>query len=276
MSRDVESLLSQGEAFVKRSSSYLLSNLGKIVASITAAVTVLVVFTDISFSGLNAISLTTTIITVLVSSYVIFFSIEDSGERAAKETEEYKAAHRAYSEMRDRVSGDMLPGLRSFLSDYTKAELEFRRNSLLLSYGYTREGYSRYLSGEEVTAQEKRIYRKANRMRPVNITPKLLLSFEKVGGGELSNPEKFKTARLFIKLIPTTLCTLLTVSIALRIKEGLTAEAVAEGILKLSTLPVVAFRGYATGHGYVKGQLVAWQRAKTSLLEAFLKETEEI
>ena len=271
MSSDLDRLLSSGESFVKKSGSYLLSNLGKLVAVLSALVAILIIFTDVSFSVENGERLTTTVIAMLCSSYVIFFSLYDSGERSAKETKEYKEAFSRFCETRKRISGDMLPALRTFIEEYTKEELKHRQNALLLSFGLNDVGYASYLAGEKCSRREKKAYRKAKRLKAVSLTPRMLLSFEKVSGGELSNPERHKTARIISKMIPTTICTLLTVSMALSLKDGLTARVVLEGILKLSTLPVVAFRGYVIGHSYVRGPLLAWQEAKRDILNAFLK-----
>lgn len=60
-----------------------------------------------------------------------------------------------------------------------------------------------------------------------------------------------------------------TVSVILTAKEGLDAATVIEGILKLSTLPVVGFRGYANGYSYVRKSFIPWIETKKRLLEAY-------
>jgi hypothetical protein len=58
-------------------------------------------------------------------------------------------------------------------------------------------------------------------------------------------------------------------------KDGLTATAVIEGILKLSTLPVVGFRGYAAGYSYIRRSYIPWIETKSRLLEAYNKKEEQ-
>lgn len=270
MKNDFDSLIAGGTQVMRRGASYMLQNLGKAVALITALVTALVIFTEVSFSGFGARDLTSTLIAVLISSYVIYFSLADAGERAAKETAEYKSAYNAFCIRREKISGDMIGDLRRFCEEYSKEELMHRRLSYLISYGLDTQGYDEYLLGKIKNAAQRRVYRRAKRMRAVSLSPKLLLSFERVAGAELSNPEKTKTAGMLIKLLPTTVCTLLTVSMALHVRDGLTAEAIIEGIFHLSTLPVVALRGYLGGYGYVKGPLTLWQKTKADILDAFL------
>ena len=65
---------------------------------------------------------------------------------------------------------------------------------------------------------------------------------------------------------------LLTVSIIPSIKEDMTASAIIEGILKLSSLPIIAFRGYSAGYFFSRRSRCAWIETKARLLEAFIGE----
>ena len=270
MSRELDSILDRGNTAIKRGTAYLLENLGKAVALITALVACLVIFTEISFQGFSAKSLTTTLIAMLISSYVIFFSLCDAGERSGKESEEYVEACKKLKEARDKISGESIGSFRTFIEDYTKAELRHRRRIYLLGYGLNEQGYEAFINTGDGSRSERKVYKRASKMRPARLTPTMLLSTERVGAEELECPERFKALRQLLKLLPTTVCTLLTVSMALSLRDGLTAENIIEGILRLSTLPVVAFRGYACGWSYAKGPLTAWQRAKTDILLAYL------
>ena len=87
---------------------------------------------------------------------------------------------------------------------------------------------------------------------------------------ELENPESRKLVSLFLRLIPSALCTLITVSVILTAKDGLTVTDVLNGILKLSALPVAAFRGYSQGYTYAKHSLSLWLDTKSGILEGYL------
>ena len=73
-------LLSTG-ALVKKGYSFLIANVGKTVALITLAVTALVSFTEISFSAVGTEHFTSTLIMMLIASYIMYFSLEDAGEK---------------------------------------------------------------------------------------------------------------------------------------------------------------------------------------------------
>ena len=55
----------------------------------------------------------------------------------------------------------------------------------------------------------------------------------------------------------------------LNVKEDMTASDVINGILKLSALPVIGFKGYSAGYGYTKNSLSLWIETKANILEKF-------
>ena len=79
---------------------------------------------------------------------------------------------------------------------------------------------------------------------------------------------------MIMALLPTTVCMGITVSVILTMKEGVSAAAIIESILKLGTLPIVAFKGYTAGYAHVERSVIPWLNTKTKLLEAFLSEQE--
>ena len=108
------------------------------------------------------------------------------------------------------------------------------------------------------------------------LTPTLLLGSERSSTrSELESPEKRKFPMLVLKLIPSTLCMLVTLSVILTAKEEMTSADILNGILKLSALPLIGFRGYASGYSYAKHSLTDWLKTKTDILESFINKKEE-
>lgn len=266
-------ILDSGD-FMRRAGLALLNNAGRAITLITLLVASLVTFTDLSFGGFGTKNFTAVVIIMLLSSYLIYFSMEDTGEKAGEESEEFKCAAKRYNEAREKLSADKMTALREFCKEYSRAELEYRRESLIMSYGESKEDFTAFLdNGCAFSGRRKKIFKKAARLRAVELSPKTLLSRDHVKSkSELSNPELFKLLRLAVKLIPTTLCMLLTVSIIPSIKEDMTASAIIEGILKLSSLPIIAFRGYSAGYFFSRRSRCAWIETKARLLEAFIGE----
>lgn len=264
------SILNTGQ-LMRRGYSFFAENAGKAVAVITGIVAVLVSFTEVGFCDFSAQSFTSGMLVMLLASYIIYFSMEDAGERLGASCDDYKRALSEYSSRCEAIGGNMILQLREFCTEYSKRELEYRRENMLMSLGYSPKEYEDHLSGAEVSAKARRAFKKARALKPLHITPSQLLSRQRATSkSELKNPERGKFLRLLIGLIPSTLCTLFTVSIVLQSKEGLTAEAVLESILKLTCLPIIGLRGYSGGYNFATRNTVGWMDTKTRLLDSFL------
>ena len=85
--------LIETENLIKKSSAALINNIGKTVAIITLFVTVLITFTDISFADFGTESFATSALMLMLASYLMYFSLEDAGERLCEEGEEYKKSY---------------------------------------------------------------------------------------------------------------------------------------------------------------------------------------
>ena len=263
-------------SLVKKGYSFIIANVGKTVAAITLAVTALVSFTEISFSDLGSESFSSTLVMMLIASYVMYFSLEDAGEKYGESCPEYEAAIARYLEVREKISPSSISALRSFCYEYSKEELEYRRRVFICERGYSPEEYGEYKRGGAVSGGAIRAFRRADRIKPVKLTPSSLLTRERTGvQSELTNPERGKLIAMIIRLIPTTVCSFFTASVILTAKDNLTATAIIEGLLKLAALPVIGFKGYQQGYFYVKGTKCAFVEAKTRLLESFIEDVEK-
>ena len=266
-----DSLLSSGR-MMRRGLNNLAENGGKTVALIAAVIAVLVTFTEIGFYGFETKTLTANVMLILIASYVIYFSLENAGERLGRESEEYKRAKEEYTAARDRVTGDMLPALRKFVSDYRNEELEFRRKNILAYRGCSLAEYERYLDGEESDRRQGRLFRKISRMKPIRLSAASLMSIRGVPEREeMTDPEGRKRVMLILRLVPSTLCTVFTVSVMLAAREGLGAVEIIESLLHLSCLPIVALKGYSAGYEYAVDTDSSWLRTKARLLCSFLE-----
>ncbi len=271
MNRFDEGLLESGN-LMRRGYSFLTENSGKAIAILTALIAILLTFTDIAMPTVVTGGLTAELCVMLVASYVIYFSLEDSGERLGKESEEYRKREAALSERAAMISGEDIGALREFCIRYSREELEYRRRTCLISAGVSKEEYDKG-EGSASTPAARRAIRRAKRMRAVELTPATLLGGVRRGGmSELKNPERGKLFALILKLIPTTLCMAFTVSMMITAKGGLDAGAVISGIVKLSTLPIIAMRGYVQGYRYATESLLRWLETKEKLLGAFIAE----
>ena len=272
MKKSLEASLFDTGNIIRRGYSFLLENAGKTIAIITGFVVTLVTFTEIGFMDFVAESYTTTLITMLISAYIIYFSLEDAGEKLGRESEEYLSSEKRYKEARERLIVEDISELRDFLSSYCENELSYRRRCYLFSNGISLSQYEEFIESGTAPKDIMKICKRAKRMKASSITPKQLLSKDRSAKStELSNPEMRKLLRLILKLIPSTVCMIFTVSLMLGAKDGMTPEFIIESILKLSALPIIGLRGYAEGYRYARSELPIWLDTKTQLMSGFLK-----
>ena len=260
------------DTLMRRGYSAIVKNCGKLIATLTAVIVVLVTFTDIGFFHLGARELTANVILLLIASYIIYFSLEDAGETLGRETAEYRETRARLTALTERVEGSMIGELRRFLTDYLARELDGRRESMLSLGGYTVQEYSAYLNGGECDKRARRLFARVSRQRPIKLGIGTLLAEKSKESIEIRNPRGPKLIGLCVRLIPTTVCTVFTASVVLGLKDGLGAAEIIEGLVRLCPLPIVALRGYSQGYTYAAEAEVAWMKTKCRLLEAFFKE----
>lgn len=269
MNKDFDAELLGLNKRIREGYSYLIANLGKIVAVATMIVAGMLVFTDIEFLGLDSKEMTTTLALIIISSYVVYFSLEEAGERLYEEGEDYSRLKLEYTEAVEKISLDRLSELREYCEGYADEELTFRRRGALLSMGYTEEDFDAFKRGEIKERKKRGRLLKISRMKRIKLTPEMLLCHGADGGERIRDPKKGKILHLAMKILPSTVCMLFTASVVLSAKE-LDAVTVIEGILKLSTLPIVGFRGYVNGYNYKKESEAEWLKTKTRLINGFL------
>lgn len=270
MNKEESNELLEIRSFMKHSYSALISNAGKIIAFITLLIAGLLTFTDVAFSDLSSQTFTTQLCVMLLSSYLMYFSLEDSGEREGEASEEYKSAREKYLSARKKITPKSIDALRQFCLNYAIREQEYRKLTYLAEMGLSESDYLSYKSGKVFSRRNMRIFKKADKIRAVNLTPHTLLSSSRgIGKSELEGPTRAKILSSLISLIPSTVCMIFTVSVILTTKDGMTVSSVIEGVLKLSALPVIGFRGMLDGYKFAKEEKSAWLETKARLLESF-------
>lgn len=267
--KNLEDLLLDPSDLLRKGGLNILSDVGKIVAVITLVIALLVTFTDISFYGITSEEFTSTLIMMLIGAYLMFFSLEESGERHGERTEEFSEAKDLYrSAVSKIIPADIAP-LEKFLEEKRERELLKKREAYLKRLGYSTDILT---EGERANDKAKmRAVRRAMRIRQRAIRPGMLLERDGAPDStDLYNPTAKKLLRIIMKLIPTSACMVFTASVMLSTKGELTAGVVIESLLRLCALPIVGFRGYAFGYRYTKNTRACHIREKTRILEAYL------
>ena len=264
------------ESLTKRGGAMIIRNTGKIIASITLIIALLLTFTDIKLGGFGSEEFTTTLAVMLIASYLMYFSLEDAGERLGEESDEYRTASDRLSGMRDRISGADTKRLREWCDEYTKADVEHRIRRYVESMGYSYEEYLLGIGRRSADPRQRRVFRRASKMHTYPLTVQMLLS----SGGtraesELCDKGRYKSLRMALRLLPTALISCLTVSVMLTMKDGLGAAEIIESLFKLSSLPIIGFRGYAAGFHHVREYEIPRKNTLTRILESFVDECKQ-
>jgi hypothetical protein len=268
----LESLLDT-DAALRRAAISAINNMGKIIALFVSLLTVAVTFTDVSFGAVLSESFASSLLLLLCSSYIIYFSLEDAGERCGEDSDEYTAAKKRYSEACQTLGADKNEAFRIYLTEYCRREYEARRSDAIFSLGISEEDIDKYKRGDTLDRRTARRVRSVERIKPIVLNPRAVVSYGKLSRrSELESPEGRKLISLILRLIPSTVCMTVTVSVALSAKDGLTPADVLEGILKLSALPMIGFKGYSAGYVYSKHTAAAWLETKARIIEGFIAE----
>lgn len=277
MKRDsIEDDIIEYTSFTERGYAAIIANSGKIIATITAVVAALITFADVSFLDLSSAEFTSSLIVLLISSYLIYFSLEDAGERLGRESKEYLSSLKKYDAAREKTEPEDVPLLREYSVKYARGELEYRIKSYLCRHGYSYGEYSTFLAHGSPDKRASRIFLRASRMKIRSLSVTELLSASRTECGELDRPEREKALAAISKLLPSTLCMIFTASLILTAKSDLTATAVIESLMKLSALPVIGFRAYVSGFNYTREHEAAWLETKARILESFFKDKEQL
>ena len=268
--RDQNDLLSLG-SMMRQGYSGLIANAGKIIAFITLTIAVLITFTNIAFSDLKSEGFTSTLVIMLASAYIMYFSLEDTGEREGEECEEYRIAKDRYLKAKEMITPDSIDALREFCLDYSDRELEYRRLSYLSERGLSKSDFESYKKGEKFPLSSTLAFKRASRLRAVKLSPSMLMSHSHLTArSEIINPRGKKILGALISLVPSTLCMIFTLSVMLTAKENMSVSTIIESIMKLSALPMIGIKGLLDGYSFSKEDKSTWLNTKARLLESFL------
>lgn len=267
---DISDKLLDTSELKRHGSEAFIANAGKIIAVLAALISIAATFTDISFAPILTVNFASSLLLILSMGYIIYFSLEDTGEAKGKQTEEYKRALSHYADAREKIRGEDIEPLRAYCLRYSECERIARQDAQLLSLGLSRDDLYNYLNGKVTSRKQKWQLKKIAEIRPSALTPKILLATDRPDShSELEDPERKKLSHLSLKLIPTTVSAFVTVSVVLTAKVGMGSADILSAIIRLSTLPTLAFRGFSEGYTYAKHSLALWLETKASILEGY-------
>jgi len=253
----------------------ILSSLGILCAAATVLVFSALFFTDLSVSAMATLDLGLDFALLYFSSYVMYFSLFETGRERAKTAERYRTLHEKrallFRRYRSEGSGDSLARFCEELSRQKTAERHAARLSALF---LSEEEYKALTekAPDTLTKKEKRLLRKVRRARAVRISPRMLLA-EEEGAGESvpfsHSPAAMRRGRFARFLLPTALTALFSVSVACQVMENPSPDLIVGYLLKLFTLFFNGVKGFRSGYAHIAEEMTAYITEQCFWLEEY-------
>ncbi len=265
---------------VKKTVNGFIGNMGIIIAAMTLFCAAAVFFMDISLASFVTASFSLSFVVLLFCAYTIYFSLADTGMRAAMSDKSYIKAKEEYEALKSelRKSG-RLEYLNDFCHQYVKNELVSAKKELLLSGGISYSDFCEKYSGKDKSALPRELGRKAkrailsaNRIKPIHLTPDMLLSVGRNVSERRAlrkNPERTRFFSALRALIPTTVTSFFAVSIVCSVIQEPSSSVIIECLIKLFTLVWNGSKGFLMGYNNVALDTTAYLCDCSDILTRF-------
>jgi hypothetical protein len=256
----------------------ILSGIGIFCGVTTVLVFSTLFFADVSLCLSSAVDISVDFALLFFSSYVMYFSLFDTGAEKGKalpETVAWKEKReRLFSRYRKDGSGE---SLSAFCAALSKEKTREQRELLLSRLSLTEKEVEALAAKEKPSLKERSLLWRIKRAPRIRITPKMLLS-ERMAEADVPfshTPEKMRRRRFFRFLLPTVLTALLSVSLAAEVILNPTANEVVSYLFKLFTLLFNGVKGFRSGYSYIASDKNAYMREQCFWLEEYFAALEK-
>lgn len=260
----------------EHTSRTITATLGIGAAACTVLVFSVLFFTDVRFTAEGMLSLSLHFALLFFSSYVMYFSLFETGKEKGETDEDARAVHTKRNALLSRYEkeGDTA-SLRLFCEEVTEKEQKEAKAALLSRLLLTEEEGDALLAREEALSfGERRRRRALQSVRAIRLTPAMLLSHRKTEGyhAPLSrSPERMRRRRSLSFLLVTAVTAAFSVSLVFDVLLSPTAGTIAAYLLKLFTLFGSGLRGYKAGYFHATVDVADYEREQASLLEEYFR-----
>ncbi len=267
-----EAPLSEGRGALRG----VLSHLGIVCAVFTFLSVSALFFTDISISLQTSLSFSLQFLVLLFASYVMYFSLSETGADRAKQEKEYGEARDRASILRlsFREKGDMR-SLLLFCERVSRRETESKRSALLSFYGLSEKDLTDKGNEAHLSPAQKRGLVRVRRMRQVRISPSMLLFSREEGGYRpplSKTPAAAKRRRFLPYLFASLFTAFFSVSVLCQIIVAPNPALLVGYLSKVFTLVFNGIKGYRAGYCNIAKDTVLYLEEQSDLLEEYFKD----
>ncbi len=243
-------------------------------------VAALVFFTEASLTAAPIAEISVQLAVTTFCCIVVYIAMSEAGvERGERQSEVTEARAELCSHAERIRKEGRIGGLAEFCRALVLTERESRRAEILGEVGLDEAECARLRSSRELLSSESRrvraAVRRAERVRLLRLTPELLLY-----GGERQRRAMLPVSAVAVRwratlraLLPALLGSTVTVSVALAVRSGLDASAVASAVFRLLALISTAAKGYRMGYSSVVRDEVRSLGCRAAYLARYLKES---
>lgn len=268
----------------KRIAKTFVNNVGLFIGILIVFAVIVIMTTDIHIVSLETIAnLGLDFFLLLFCSYSMYVCCSDSGSKASLGTQTYSDSLQRFTAMKARIiDGGLQTKLLDFCQHYTEEELRSARMALLAVVGLSYEEYTdKYMRLDSaginaleeharLTPAQKKAVIKANKIKPVKLTPEMMLRHGRNAHRRSPlevNPATKKSMQFGFKFVQICGLSFGMSLIALDVIVEPSWIVFASVCLKLFTVVVNGFEGFKIGYDNIIVDTVNYMDGQTDLMQ---------
>ena len=264
-------------------SQYIFANTRPFLIAFIIFVVIVVMTTDIRLVTISSLTnLGLEFFILLFCSYGMYICCTDGGVKEGYATERYKNTVNKYESLKTKIQDTCLAKMSDFCAYYVLEELKRTRMQYLavacITYDVYLEKYAK-LGKEDIealtdlTSLQKKLVKKANRVRPIKLTPEMILSQGKYWHSRsalAATPGTMRGIALTVKIFKMSFISICMPLIALDMIMEPSWIVFAEVCLKLFTVVLNGFDGHKDGYNNIAVYTVNYVTAQCGLMQEAL------
>jgi hypothetical protein len=264
----------------KNVTQYIFRNARPILIAFILFVVIVVMTTDIRLVTISSLTdLGLEFFILLFCSYGMYICCTDGGVKSGCGTETYKNAVKRFDELKQQIEASLLPKMNDFCVHYINEELKQARMQYLgiacIPYDTYIEKYAKLGKTDidaltDLTSLQKRAVKKANSLRPIKLTPEMILTQGKTTHSRsvlAANPGTMKNVAFTVKIFKMSFISICMPLIALDVIMEPSWIVFAEVCLKLFTVVLNGFDGHKDGYNNITVHTVNYMNNQCSLMQ---------
>ena len=239
----------------------------------------LMVVTDFSLSALTKI--TSAVVIYVLSVWLLYILSQSNGITNGKETELYIKTMQAYRSVREETYC-MIEKLSTWCREYVLKDLKKRRTEVLVVNDVPYEDYEKYkgrsrwyLRKQGLLKWQRKAIKKADHIKPYNLTASRLLTSHEVNIKDLHapHPSKELASKTASHLTKYAIFSLFIVNVTFTASAATDVKAVLIGVFaRAISMLLVVYSGYKAGFFKQTFTAVNFTKEQTDILTLFNQE----